>query len=237
MKAILVGLSALAAAVALAPSHVSATTITLTYDSTATPNGDGALLGPGVSLGASSGTVVQTTGANTNDGWDPWGGTDTNSAWLSVGGANGSTPNSSQTINTAVSSDLLTLLWGSPNSNNTLTLFNGSTSVGVISFVDGTGFEVNGTPVSLLPPGTPTPPNVMDPGDIITIDSSALFTSAVLTNGIGGFEVADVSALNNGGDVTTPLPPAWTMLLAGLVALGFLANRGTKSRPAGLAAA
>ena len=197
----------LAAAVALAPGHASAATITLTYDGTAVPNQIGNyLLGPGVSLGTPSGTVVQTTGVNTNDGWDLWGSADTNSPWLSVGGANGSSPDSSQPVDIAVPDNLLTLLWGSPNSDNTITLYNGITSVGIISFVDGTGFEVNGTPVSLLPPGTLTPPNTTDPGDIITIASSVLFTSAVLSNVIGGFEVADISATVNRGDLATPLP-------------------------------
>jgi hypothetical protein len=55
----------------------------------------------------------------------------------------------------------------------------------------------------------------------------------------GTFEGTDV---NNGlsGVLTitaTPLPPAWTMLIAGFVGLGFLAYRGAKKNTAVLAAA
>jgi hypothetical protein len=34
----------------------------------------------------------------------------------------------------------------------------------------------------------------------------------------------------------TPLPSTWTMLIAGIVGLGFFAYRGTKKAPAALAA-
>ena len=81
-----------------------------------------------MSLGSSSGYVTPTQfGSNLADpnGWDPWGGSDTNSYWISVGGA-GVGYASSQTLNFSSPVNTFSLLWGSPNSNNTVTLSNGA---------------------------------------------------------------------------------------------------------------
>lgn len=205
----------------------SATTV---IDISAAPvaaNGNGLLIASPstVSLGASVNTFLE-TGANPADpfGWDPWGSLDTNSGWLSVAGCCGGA-GSYQDLNFSGPVNTLSLLWGSPNADNAITLSNGS----VISYVDNAssssldGFYIN----SVLQPGTSLP-NTMDPGYIVTITSST-FTSAVLTNTIGGFEVADISAgLIQTGLANTPLPSTWLMLLSGFVGLGFFAYRGAQ---------
>jgi hypothetical protein len=209
------------------PGPALATTISIS-SATVTPSADGPLFaGTGVTvmLGASSGYVSPLQyGSNLSDpqGWDPWGGSDTNSYWISVGGAGVGYP-SSQTLNFLSPVDILSLLWGSPNSNNTITLSNGQT----IAYVDNLGFEIDGVLTTGPYPNVQTGP--ASSGYIVTITSSP-FTSAVLSNGIGGFEVADISA-------AAPLPSSWTMMLIGFVGLGFFAYRGTKKSAAVLAAA
>jgi hypothetical protein len=222
-KSILV---AAVAVVGLAPGYASATTITNLGQVSA--NTSGLLIaGSGVSETSSS-NAPQSIGANSGDpsGWDPWGGADTNSNWLSVGGCCGGS-GSYATFSFTSSENTFTLLWGSPNSDNTVTLYSGQNGNGsvidTVSFIDGTGYYVDG----VLSPTT-YGPNTMDPGDLMSINSSGLFQSAELTNDIGGFEIADVSAslVTTNRTSTTPLPPTWAMLLGGLAMIGFLAHRG-----------
>lgn len=223
----LLAAAAMVAALGVVSGSASATTVIGISPNPVTVTGSGVLIAtPGtVSLGAAVNTFLETT-ANPSDpfGWDPWGSLDTTSGWLSVGGCCGGA-GSYQDLNISGPVNTLSLLWGSPNADNTITLSNGS----VISYVDNAssssldGFYING----VLQPGTFLP-NTMDPGYIVTITSST-FTSAVLTNTIGGFEVADISAGFNTTDVSSaPLPSTWIMLLSGFVGLGFFAYRGTK---------
>ena len=233
MKAVLIGLTALFAVIGLASGHASATT--LTTGSQVSPNTSGALLGSGVSLGAVN-NAPQSIGANPSDplGWDPWGSTDTNSNWLSVGGCCGTT--SSAIFNVIGPANNFSLLWGSPNSDNTVTLYSEADGKGsvvaTVTFVDGVGYKVDGA-LS----GAFYGPNTTDPGYIESIFTSAtLFASAVLTNDIGGFEVADVSAnFIQTGLSGTPLPAALPLFASGLGALGLLGWR-RKRKVASLAA-
>jgi hypothetical protein len=175
-----------------------------------------------------SNNAPQSTGANPSDplGWDPWGANDTNSHWLSVGGCCGGS-GSSATFSFAPANNL-SLLCGSPNSDNTVALYSktngGGNLVATVSFEDGVGYLVNGVPTA-----TPYGPNTTDPGDIISITSSELFLSAVLTNDIGGFEVADVSAAKISLVSSTPLPSTWTMMLIGFARLGFFSYGGRRA--------
>ena len=225
MKATLVGLTAVFAVIGLATGHASATT--LTTGSQVSPNTSGALLGSGVSLGAVI-NAPKSTGANSSDpsGWDPWGSTDTNSQWLSVGGCCGGTSSAIFNVSGPAANNF-SLLWGSPNSDNTITLWseaNGNgTKVATVTFVDGVGFYVDGV-LSAQPYG----PNTTDPGYIESIfTSTTLFESAVLTNDIGGFEVADVSAayIQTGLQSETPLPATLPLFATGLGSLGLLGWR------------
>jgi len=217
VKATFVGLTAIVAMIAIASGQASATT--LTTGSQVTPNSSGSLIAGGVTLGAVV-NAPQSTGANPADpfGWDPWGATDTNSHWLSVGGCCGGT--SSAIFNANAPSNLFSLLWGSPNSNNTLRLYSGSNGTGslvaTVQFVDGSGFKVDG-----VSSGQFFGPNTTAAGYIESILTSSLFLSALLTNSTGGFEVADVSAslLGGGGaSVATPVPGALWLFGSVLVA-------------------
>ena len=235
MKTVLVGLSVLVASIGFAAGRASADTIKLTNLGTVSPTTDGVLLGPGVFLTGSN-NAPQSTGADVSDpsGWDPWGSGDTTSRWLSVGGCCGGS-GSFATFSFAAT-NVFTLLWGSPNSDNTITLYSGANGTGsslaTISFEDGSGYYVGPTLTT-----TPYGANTTGPGDIISIDSSELFQSAILTNDIGGFEVADISAVDPNGDLASPLPSTWTMLIAGFVGFGFFAYRGSKKPAAAIAAA
>ena len=126
MKALPIVLATCIAVLCAVPGAASATTIS--SSGPVTPSAGGLLFaGPGVSLGSSSGYVTPPQfGSNLADpnGWDPWGGSDTNSYWISVGGA-GVGYASSQTLNFSLPVNTFSLLWGSPNSNNTVTLSNG----------------------------------------------------------------------------------------------------------------
>ena len=224
----LLAAATLVAVLGVVSGSASATTVINISAAPVTANGNGLLISSPstVSLGASVNTFLE-TGADPSDpfGWDPWGSLDTNSGWLSVAGCCGGA-GSYQDLNILAPANTLSLLWGSPNADNTITLSNGS----VISYVDNAssssldGFYING----VLQPGTSLP-NDMDPGYIVTITSSTLITSAVLTNTIGGFEVADISAGLNSTELSNaPLPSTWLMLLSGFVGLGFFAYRGAK---------
>ena len=112
-------------------------------------------------------------------------------------------------------------MWGSPNSDNTITLYGaGNVVLGTVSFVDGSGYAVDGVHFNVG-----YGPNTTDPGDIIAISSSTPFVSAVLTNDQGGFEVAAISA--------TPLPSTWSMMLIALAGRGPVAFRRGGGRVAG----
>ena len=228
LKAIFVGLAAFAAVIGVASGPASATT-TLNTGSQVSPDSGGLLIAGGVTLGGVTGNTTSTqTGANPSDpfGWDPWGSTDKTSTWLSVGGCCGGTSSAIFNVTAPTGANNFTLLWGSPNSNNTVQLYSGAdgngTLVATVQFVDGSGFFVD-TVLSLQPFG----PNTTDPGFIESITTSAVFGSAVLTNSNGGFEVADISAstLGVGTLSSTPLPAALPLFAGGLGAFGLLARR------------
>jgi len=228
LKPLFVGLAAFVAAIGVASGPASATT-TLVTGSQVLPDMSGALIVGGVTLGAVSGNTSSTqTGANAADpfGWDPWGSTDTNSHWLSVAGCCGGASSAIFNVTAPTGANNFTLLWGSPNSNNTVQLYsaaNGNGSlVATVQFVDGSGFFVDG-----VLSGQFFGPNTTAPGYIESITTSAVFGSAVLTNSNGGFEVADISAstLGVGTLSSTPLPAALPLFAGGLGAFGLLARR------------
>jgi hypothetical protein len=219
-------LAALAATIiGLVSGQARATTITLSNLGEVSSDTGGALIsGPNVTLFSSFG-APQSIGANPSDpsGWDPWGASDSNSNWLSVGGCcgySGSGTHPFATFTFSVPETTFTLLWGSPNSNNTVTLYSGADGtgsvIGTVSFEDGQGYFVNG-----VQNGVSYGANTTGPGDIISISSSVAFQSAILTNDIGGFEVADISTTPLLREVSaTPLPGSWSMMLIGLAGLG-----------------
>jgi hypothetical protein len=105
----------------------------------------------------------------------------------------------------------LSLLWGSPDSYNSITFFLGATNEGSIS---GSALDIQTyghDQVSL------------------TLGGQA-FNSVFLSSGSSNaFEFADLQA--------TPLPSTWTMLIAGILGLGIFAYRGSKKTSLAIAAA
>jgi hypothetical protein len=80
------------------------------------------------------------------------------------------------------------------------------------------------------------------PPECGTVDTSGTVNGVLgLTNGSGIYYTSDLPTVSLISTVTetpsTPLPSTWTMLIAGIVALGFFAYRGTKKGAATLAAA
>jgi hypothetical protein len=233
LKAIFVGLAAFIATIGIASGPTSATT--LTTGSQVTPNTSGSLIAGGVTLGTVSGNTSSTqTGANAADpfGWDPWGSTDTNSHWLSVAGCCGGASSAIFNVIAPTGANNFTLLWGSPNSDNTLKLYSEADGTGslvaTVQFVSGSGFFVDG-----VLSGQFFGPNTTAPGYIESITTSAVFGSALLTNSNGGFEVADISASTLGVGLLsqTPLPATLPLFAGGLGALGLLA-KGRKRKTA-----
>ena len=188
----------------------------------------GSLIVGGVTLGAVTGTVPTSMGANALDpsGWDPWGSADTNSNWLSVGGCCGGASSAIFNVVSPAGANNFILLWGSPNSDNTLQLFDAADGKGnlvaTVKFADGSGFLVDG-----VSSGQTFGPNTTAPGYLESITTSVVFESAVLTNSIGGFEVADISAtfLQVETQSQTPLPATLPLFAGGLGAFGLLAWR------------
>lgn len=236
-RKIVVGLIALAV-VGIAPGQASAATITLTDLGTVSANGNGVLISdPSVVTLTSSSNAPISQGGNLADGYDPWGAgdgnqIDTNSYWMSIGGCCAQDYLSAQqpftpfaTFSFKIPETTFSLLWGSPNTGNLITLYNGTAVIATVAFNDSMGYVVDG---SILAGWFGAHDN-MTPGNIIAITSSEAFTSATLTNTAGGFEVADISA--------TPLPSTWTMMLMGVAGLGFVAHRGMKRRSAEAAVA
>lgn len=114
----------------------------------------------------------------------------------------------------------LSLLWGSPDSYNTLTFYSG---------LNGTGTDLGSFTGSDL--------KIQTYGhDLVTfLSSSTLFESLVLTSGSNAFEFADLSVSSDpgpGGFGATPLPAALPLFVGGLGLYGLLARR-RKRRTAG----
>ena len=149
MKAIFVGLAAFIATIGIASGPTSAThphhRLSGYTEYVRIPDRGGDALGT-----VSGNTSSTQTGANAADpfGWDPWGSTDTNSHWLSVAGCCGGASSAIFNVIAPTGANDFTLLWGSPNSNNTVQLYseaNGNGSlVATVQFVDGSGFFVDG---------------------------------------------------------------------------------------------
>ena len=236
MRKQLVGLAALVAVIGIATGQASAAT--LTQGGQVSPNTGGALNDASVVLFSSNNAPISVGNGGNVNGWDPWGAADsavpdTNSSWMSIGGANG-LPGAFATWNIVTPpTNTLSFIWGSPNSDNTLTLYSGANGVGsvvaTIAFVDGTGFVIDG-----VPQGLPFPPNNEDPG-FVQLLTTTNFLSFTFTNSIGGFEVAALAAGSNQGPGETPLPAALPLFVSGLGALGFFGYRRKKKKAAAAA--
>jgi hypothetical protein len=119
---------------------------------------------------------------------------------------------------------IVSLLWGSPDTYNSVQLWSGA---------DGTGtllFTLSGNQL--------TNPQGLGAGyDFVTLtDQTGTFGSFVLLdNSQAAFEFANVTSPTSVVP-PTPLPSTWTMMIAGMIAFGYMALRRRKSDAVGAAA-
>jgi hypothetical protein len=151
----------------------------------------------------------QTGTGLSNNGWDPFGPgaptTDTSHHWWNIGNYGGS-------VGFNLSGTFLSIVWGSPNDNNTVTFWSGAngsgSKVGVVTTPD---------LVSAFGVG-----NLFQPGYLISFDTPAAFESVVFSTGPTAFEFAVTGV---------PEPSTWAMMILGFAGIGFMAYR-RKSKPA-----
>jgi len=103
-----------------------------------------------------------------------------------------------------ISGNGLRILWGSPDSYNTLTFYTG---------LNGTGTAASITGDALVPPGTTGLGH-----HLVWILTGETFQSVSISSGRPAFEFSNMVA-------TTPLPPALPLLATGLGVMGWLARR------------
>jgi hypothetical protein len=142
----------------------------------------------------------QPSGTQSNPGWDPFGTSDTSHDWWNIGEQNGFA-----LFN--VSGDVLNIVWGSPNDNNTVTFYNGSGgAIGAVTTPD----LVSSFGVA----------NTQDPGGyVISFDLTALggFESVGFSTGPTAFEFAFTSGV--------PEPSTWAMMILGFFGIGAMTHR------------
>jgi PEP-CTERM motif len=203
-----------AAATILAASAASATTalidgITVIDHGRVNPETAPNLVQPGVKSGTAQIQTGQVTGPGnppefSNPGWNPFGLSDTSHQWWNVEGG---------TVTISGASNILTIVWGSPNDDNpdatnTVSFFSGTDETGKIGQVLASdlysAFGVD---------------NTQEPGYLVSFLVPKGFGSVEFTTGSSDFEFA-VTAV--------PEPSTWAMLgmgFAGLALAGYKRSR------------
>jgi hypothetical protein len=147
-----------------------------------------------------------------NQGWDPWGLSDTTHQWVNVGNNN-----SGGVYN--LSGSTLSIVWGSPNdvppplgstlgNDNVVYFFTGA---------NGGGAEIGQVEAYDLFTNFPGITNTQDPGYLISFRTPQPFGSVEFYTAPSAFEFAFV-----------PEPSTWAMMLAGFAGLGFLGFRRSR---------
>ncbi len=164
------------------------------------------LIGPGpVTL-----NVGQPGGSNPpapNQGWDPYGLSDTTHNWINVG-------NDNTGAFYDFSGSTLSIVWGSPNNNapgsdNVVSFYTGAGGTGtLIGQVEAADLYSSFTGIS----------NTTDPGYLISFATPAAFRSVEFSTGPSAFEFSAV-----------PEPSTWAMLGLGFAALGFAGYRSRRT--------
>jgi hypothetical protein len=164
------------------------------------------LVGPGpVTL-----NIGQPGGGNPpapNQGWDPYGLSDTTHSWINVG-------NDNTGAFYAFSGSTLTIVWGSPNNDapgadNVVSFFDGAGGTGnLIGRVEAADLYANFTGIS----------NTQDPGYLISFATPTAFKSVEFSTGPSAFEFAAV-----------PEASTWAMLALGFAGLGFAGHRSRRA--------
>jgi hypothetical protein len=115
---------------------------------------------------------------------------------------------------------LLEVLWGSPDSYNTLTFYSGSTLEG----------SITGSALDLSTYGHDEV--------VLELSDGATFTSVTFSSTTNAFEFADLAVSPGGPDpkfsplAPTPLPSSWLLLLTALAGLGWMAHRRQRTASA-----
>jgi hypothetical protein len=147
---------------------------------------------------AASGALVQYAwngSSLSNQGWDPFGPSDTSHHWWNVGNYGGS-------VGFNLSGSALRIVWGSPNDNNTVAFYSGAGGTGALI-----GQVTNPDLVSAFGVG-----NYNQPGYLISFNTPEAFKSVVFSTGPTAFEFA----------VAAPELSTWGMMLAGFASLGLV---------------
>jgi hypothetical protein len=153
----------------------------------------------------------QPSGTQSNPGWNPFDTSDTGHDWWNIGEQNGY-------ARFSMRGNVLNIVWGSPNDNNTVAFFTGA---------NGSGTEIGAvtTPDLVTDFGVA---NTQNPGGyLISFNTPTAFQSVVFSTGPTAFEFAFTAGV--------PESSTWAMLLLGFAGLGFMAYR-RKSKPALMAA-
>jgi hypothetical protein len=130
-----------------------------------------------------------------NQGWDPFGPSDTSHHWWNIGNSDGS-------VGFNLSGTDLKIVWGSPNDNNTVSFYSGAGGTGSLI-----GAVTTPDLVSAFGVG-----NYNQPGYLISFSTPQPFSSVVFSTGPTAFEFA----------VAAPELSTWGMMLAGFAGLGFV---------------
>jgi hypothetical protein len=131
-----------------------------------------------------------------NNGWDPFGqGSDWTHHWWNIGENGGS-------VGFNLSSSNLNIVWGSPNSINTVTFYSGAGGTGSV-----VGVVTNPDLITAF--GVV---NSSGPGYLIDFSTPSPFKSVVFSTDGSAFEFA----------VAAPELSTWGMMLAGFAGLGFV---------------
>jgi hypothetical protein len=151
-----------------------------------------------------------------NPGWDPFGTSDTTHSWWNIG-----TQNSSVGFN--ITGNVLNIVWGSPNNDNTVTFYSG---------VGGGGGAIGSVDTDQLLNAFSSLGNNQNPGGYfisfdLTNTQAGGFNSVVFSTGSTAFEFAFTAAV--------PEASTWAMMILGFAGIGFMAYR-RKSNPALIAA-
>lgn len=143
------------------------------------------------------GQAVAVAGLN-NPGWDPFGTSDTTHNWIDIGNSGVSLTFSLASLASSIRNNVLYIVWGSPNGDNT------------ISFNDGSSLTTADLGSTVNQQNNPA-------GYIIGLNLTSQATSITFTTTETAFEFA----------FTSPVPEAstWAMMIIGFAGLGFMAYR------------
>lgn len=201
------------------PHVASAATISIfSQDTTSLPTPPGSIVNPAPS--SISGSVLTEVGSVANEYRSPFEefnhpGTITpgyeSVPYTSIGSFGSGL--SSATYNFASAMDTLVILWGSPDSYNTLNFWSGQGGTGTLLG------SITGDKLAVQTYGY----------DLVTFISALGFESVVLSSTNAAFEFADLQA-------SAPLPAALPLFATGLGVMGYLARR-RKKRTGGAAMA